>query len=194
MMAYEPIDLSEDDLRGLKNAEEPVFEKVFLHFQPRIYRFLWVKLHRIEIAEDLTQETFYRLWRARPDVRTLKQLETYLFKTAYRLLIDHLRKHAKQGLQIRLSTYEVSHVPEPGEDLQERQLRTQIERILHQLPEGPRNAFILSRFERLSYKQIAEIMHLSVKTVEKHLGHALSAVRDALQKSYNLPSEKNRKK
>jgi RNA polymerase sigma-70 factor (ECF subfamily) len=173
--------------QALIDGDEEVFRELFHEFQPRLYRFLWLRLKSVEAAEDLAQECFLRLWNARTRLQLGGRLDIYLFRIASNLATDYHRsaKHRHDTLTEDNSP----PISDSSENAAEyNQLAAIVDKTISQLPPAPRTAFILSRYENLSHKEIAEIMGISFKTVEKHVGKALKVLKDALFKldKFNL--------
>lgn len=173
--------LTPEQLHALHAGDRQVFKRIFDEFQPRLYRFLWLKLRHVQHAEDLVQETFFRLWKARDQLRAETRLEIYLFRIAANLTTDFFRrsKLATASLESVALTLPAPNALETT--IEHEQLAHAVAEILTTLPDGPRTAFVLSRYENLSYAEIAEVMGLSIKTVEKHLGNALLILRQQLR-------------
>lgn len=173
--------LTLEQLHALHAGDRQVFKLIFDEFQPRLYRFLWLKLRHVQHAEDLVQETFFRLWKARGQLRTETRLEIYLFRIAANLATDFFRRAHPPSTTLEAVALTL---PAPNAleiTLEHQQLVHAVAEILATLPDGPRTAFALSRYEDLTYAEIAEVMGLSIKTVEKHLGKALLLVREGLK-------------
>ncbi|MFQ5706764.1 MAG: RNA polymerase sigma factor [bacterium] len=181
-MAETKIKLTQEDIQALRCGDKDVFRAIFLEFQPRLYRFLWLKLRSVEIAEDLVQETFLRLWQARKRLNRESNLEIYLFRIASNLATDFLRK-AKRQKPVQSIDEEHTLASQSSESAPEyRQLAQIIDDTICFLPDRPRTAFLLSRYEELPHKEIAEVMGISIKTVEKHIGKALLILKKRLEK------------
>lgn len=173
--------LSSQQLRALLAGDKQIFKNIFDEFQPRLYRFLWLKVRDVQHAEDLTQETFFRFWKARRQLRDADRLEIYLFRIAANLAVDFFR-HRKQPSMPLESEARSLLAPQTAEAVFEyEQLSQTVAAIIADMPEGPATAFTLSRYENLTYEEIAEVMGLAVKTVEKHMGKALKTLREKLE-------------
>ena len=178
--------LSAEEISALQKGDTVIFQKLFHNYQPRIYRFLWLKVRSVELAEDLVQEVFLRLWQARERLDAHRNLEIYIFRIAANLVIDTLRV---QKPTTAIDIAEKSDIADPrnaDDKLLHDVLAAEIDRIVSNMPERPQTAFILSRHQQLSHKQIAEIMDISVKTVEKHITSALKVLRIALRKTESV--------
>jgi len=172
-------DITAEDIKALRSGDRSVFRKLFQGYQPRLYRFLWLKLRSVEIAEDLIQETFVRLWQNRGTLDPEKNLDIYLFRIATNLVIDFFRSNAAKTHQLKNPTA-IDARQKTDSAAEFHQLRESVDNALSRLPDGPRTAFILSRYEELTHEEIAEVMGISIKTVEKHIGRALQVVREHL--------------
>jgi len=162
-MANSQLQSRQDDVVALKSGDQDAMHRIFLAFQPRVYRFLWLKTQSVELSEDLVQETFLRLWDARRNLKPTTKLEIYLFRIASNLMSDELRKADRQR-QVPLD------VDPPASDssdemIKHSQLAKLIDQIMSTLPDAPRTAFILTRYEELSHKEVGDIMGISVRTV-----------------------------
>jgi RNA polymerase sigma-70 factor (ECF subfamily) len=126
-------------------------------------------------AEDLAQEVFLRLLR-RPDAETIDNPEAFLFRTAVNLLRDRARRNntfASHALDLAARQDSIEGLS-PERVLQGRQSLAAAMRILEELDERVRDAFILNRLEGLKYAEIAELFGVSVSSVEKYVIKALA--------------------
>jgi len=173
--------ITDEHIAALRNGDRETLRWLFVQFQPRLYRFLWLKTKSVEASEDIVQETFLKLWTGRKELKSGTNLEIFLFRIASNLATDLLRKDERHR------ELEAGHSP-PDDALQEsegvaeyNQLLEIIDKIVSNLPEAQRSAFLLSRYENLSHKEIAEVMNISIKTVEKHISKALQALKNKLE-------------
>lgn len=172
--------MSKTEIAALRDGDKSVFKKMFLEYQPRLYRFLWLRLRSVEIAEDLIQETFVRLWQNRRTLDSERDFDIYIFRIAANLVIDFSRSNAAKTRPLdNPADLDAPHKTDSIADFH--QLRDIVDKALARLPDGPRTAFILTRYEEMSHEEISEVMGISIKTVEKHIGRALQVLREHLQ-------------
>ena len=128
-----------------------------------------------EVATDIAQETFLKIWEKRNTVQTSK-VKGLLFKIANDLFISHYRKEQRS---FEFFNYYVSdkemHTPE--EELAFEQLKENYRKALDGMKEGQRTVFLMSRVENLKYAEIAEMVGISIKAVEKRMKNALEYLR-----------------
>lgn len=179
---------SDDDLRSVVNrirdGDEKAFDTLFLMYYSALCRFAWRYVKSEAIAEELVQELFTYLWENRIgwEPRTAGgTIRGYLYKSIKHRAIDHL-KH-----QEVIDRY--AEVWEPAEkyatidiedDLREEKLKKAIGRAIENLPEHGKMVFKLHRYDGLTYKEIAQVMDISVKTVENHMGRVFKILRQEL--------------
>jgi len=137
-------------------------------------------------AEDVAQDVFVAFWRKRASLQINEAIFPYL-----RQMVIHEALGAKRKLSMRAALDgEVEQpltVQSDGEDLViENEMRNEIENAIDALPDQCRKAFRMSRFDELSYREIAHDMDISIKTVENHIGRALRHLRVSLQQYLNI--------
>jgi len=186
-MPAKKFTLTPEQIQALRDGDKEIFRRLYFEFQPRLHRFLWLKLRSVERAEDLAQETFLRLWEKREQLRADGNLEIYLFRIASNLATDAVRARKRRPSTTPLEATPLFDSRTTESAIEYQELARRIEAIVSQLPEGSKTAFLLSRYEELSHAEIGAIMGLSVKTVEKHIGKALQALRAGLGKLELLP-------
>ena len=133
------------------------------------------------VAEDIVQEVFFNFWNKRETYQINTSFKSYLFKAGINAALNHLKK-SKRWTPLE---NEYGMVAEPtldatSQDYDEQELEHIISTTIEQLPPACRSMFVMSRYEEMSYKEIAEATNTSVKTVENQIGKALKVLRSAL--------------
>jgi len=146
------------------------------------YRLLCATSYRIvqdkDIAEDIVQDVFFKLWEKREVLIINTSLKAYLFQSTINQSLNYIRKY-KNALK-RESAYgedTASHSNFVEQAMALKEIGSRIDTAMNALPEACRTVFVLSRYEQLSYKQIAVKLDISVKTVENHMVKALKHLR-----------------
>lgn len=138
------------------------FHNLYESYAPDIYRFaFWLAGDAVE-AEDITSETFIRAWVRKSTIRT-ETLKAYLFTIARNVYLEHQRKRKRQ-----VTLEDVHTDPSPGPDrLLESQLELQrVIKILQDLHEIDRTAFILRVQQELPYAEIARVLCISLTSAK----------------------------
>jgi len=133
------------------------------------------------LAEDVVQDTFIRVWEQKKELIGSENIRFYLITAVRNNCISALRRQKVQQVFYTDETPEPE--PEPFFHFREEQeekhaQRKRIAEALNQLPPKCREVFLLVKLQGMSYRQTAEILQLSVKTVEKQMGKALRIFRE----------------
>ncbi len=134
-----------------------------------------------DTAEEIVQDLFYRLWKERDRLKIRSSLHGYLFRSTYnRSLkwIEHMKVVKKYESDSTLT--EMESPTTPIQHLQFGELQETIALTLERLPERCGEIFCLNRFEGLKYREIADRLSISVKTVEANMGRALREFRKTI--------------
>ncbi len=169
-------------VRRLQQSDERAFEDVFDHYHRKIYQFAFQFLKDIVLSEEVVQDTFLNFWLHREKLDEQKPIAPYLYTIARRTVTDHWRKAATS----RMFLDNLFHKLEAARNLTEEQVgMRELEQIteagLRQLSVQQHTVFTLSRFEGLTYEEIAERMQISRDTVKYHLVNALKILRRHLE-------------
>lgn len=160
--------------------EHQLFTDLFRTYGPKIFFYYKKYVKRNEVAEDLLQEVFASLWTKRDYLRKEKNIEGYLFVSARNQLYNHLKQAVAETtafLPEKGLAFSYDHVEET---VRYKETEATYYEALSTLPAQRRKAFILSREQGLSYQEIAQLMGISPRTVEKHISEALQLLRGKL--------------
>ena len=154
------------------------FKKLYDNYFDPIRRYLYYRCGDSDLASDLTQEAFVKLWEKdfEFDFTGNKSL---LYKIAIDNLMSHFRKQKITGTYVKDFQFQFKEGVEDT-SLEYKELKTDYEDALKALPEKQRDVFLMNRLESLSYKDIAERLEISVKAVEKRISGALAKLRKTL--------------
>lgn len=132
-----------------------------------------------DISNDLIQDLFLTLWNKR-QVLEVNDLKAYLFQMTRNRCLDQikLRKLTENLDEVE----DVAHHGTPQQELEYKETGKQLQALIQNLSPQCRTVFLLVRFEKLKYKEVAELLNLSEKTVENHMGRALKVLRTGMSK------------
>lgn len=158
------------------------FEQLFkTHFESLCY-LAQQYVSDVDTAQDICQKVFIRVWERREQMDLNQNVEGYLAVSVKRLCLNHIRDHKKFRSQVLDVDVELENLTEtPVDPFAATDLQQKIEEALSQLPPKCRRVFEMSRYEGKKYKEIAEELDVSVKTVEAHITKAMKLLRVALK-------------
>ncbi|MFO7575788.1 MAG: RNA polymerase sigma-70 factor [Bacteroidales bacterium] len=172
----------EDEIAGrIRMGDIKAFESLFRSSYSSLVRYSASVVKDQDTAEEIVQDLFYRLWKEREKLKINSSLNGYLFRSTYnRSLrwIEHMKVVKKYESDTLITDQESP--PTPLQQLQLGELQESIARTLERLPERCGEIFFLNRFEGLRYREIADKLSISVKTVEANMGKALKEFRKTL--------------
>lgn len=178
----------------LKNGNDRAFKKVVDEFQKYVlntcYRFVNVK----EIAEDLTQDVFIEVYRSIKNFRGESKLSTWIYRIAVTKSLDYLKAQKRKKRFAYLKSIfgdeeleeqlPMNDVTNPDTILENKNRIEILLNALSTLPESQRVAFTLSKYDELSYKEIAEILGTTIPSVESLIHRAKKNLKKKLYTYY----------
>jgi RNA polymerase sigma-70 factor (family 1) len=156
-------------------AEQQLFKRLFDQYYEAIRNFLYYKSGDMNLSEDLTQEAFLILWKKRSNINPDKA-KSYLYTIANNLFLNEI-KHQKVVFKYQQQPVSRTFKETPQFQMEEEEFRAKLMNSINRLPEKNRVVFLMNRIEKLTYKEIAERLGLSVKAVEKRMHKALIELR-----------------
>jgi RNA polymerase sigma-70 factor (family 1) len=168
-------------IEEIRNGHTTAFETVFRNWYEPLCRYAFSLLKDETQAEEFVQEVFVKLWEKRLQLSIQTSLKAYLYRSVHnRCLnwIDHqkVKGHYREDWKLQFDEAQM-----PQENAEHRQLLHQFSQALQRLPGECRRIFQLSREAGFSYREIAETLDISIKTVENQMGKALKILRSELR-------------
>lgn len=182
-----------DLMEAVREGDERAFDELVRRYQSPMTGYLYRMLNDYEVALDLAQETFVRLYRNAHRYRADHNLSTYLYKIATNLAISELRRRKRWNVISLASllgtsdgedkrTFDLPDArPLPEAWLLREEKRQIVARAVASLPEKYRTALILRDIQGLDYEQIAEILRLPLGTVKSRINRARNFLREKLR-------------
>lgn len=165
-------------LKKLREGDRKIFTGLFDYYYSSLVIYADRFIHDQDAAEDIVQSVFVRMWENREEIKTAS-IRFHLVSSVKNRCIDLIRKEGTQDKYIRREVNR-QNIQE-DEFWAESELREMIETTIAKLPSRCREIFIMSRFEGLKSKEIAQRLNLSQRTVETHITHALKILRNDLK-------------
>jgi RNA polymerase sigma-70 factor (ECF subfamily) len=168
-------------IRRIRRGDKGQFESLFRSSYISLVRYAKTLVKDHDTAEEIVQDLFFRLWQDKEKIKIESSLNGYLFRAVHNRCLHWIEHNKVVEKHSREAEYgETQWMENPSELIQYKELQAQIARILANLPERCGRIFCMNRFEGLKYAEIAEILSVSVKTVESNMGKALKVFRKEL--------------
>ena len=190
---------SNNQLSGYLNEmnDESSFKTIYLEFYPRLLVFSKGYVKQKEIAEDIVDDILMKLWDNRSSLTHINNLKFYLFVSAKNACLNYLARNRRihsEGLEC--FEFELGSVTVSPEDIVISEEKIElIQKAIQNLPPKCRAIFILIKEEGLRYSEVAELLNISIKTVEAQMTIALKKLSAAIQFEFpELVSRTNKRK
>ncbi len=171
-----------------QNSDQQAFKELYLVFFDRLYKFAFSILHSAEFAEEAVNDVFLNIWQKRSNLKNISSLKNYLFISTKNTSFNYLSKFRKErntSLDDVLVRFEVDELT-PETAFFTSEVRSEIEHAINQLPPKTKLVFQMAKVEGLKYKEIAEILDISVNTIDNHIATAIKKLSLSLK---NLTTE-----
>lgn len=173
------------------SGDTNAFASLLKRYQNSVYAILYNLSQKAETADDLTQQTFIKVWKALPQFEQRSAFSTWLYRIAHNVFYDYSRKKEPVMEDIQGETFQqsaidptaplgASQATSPDETLMTKERILLFRKAVQKLSEEHRTVLLLKEVNDLSYKEIAEIMDCSVGTVMSRLHYARQNLRTIL--------------
>ena len=179
----------EDLMRRYRAGDTHAFEVLYARHKGGLYRYFLRQCRIAAVAEELFQDVWMSLIRARERYEARAKFTTYLYHLAHNRLIDHYRR-AKTGVPIsygddpdeaKIDQVAEAEAREPENELDRRRQALRLLELLAALPEAQREAFLLREESGLSLEEIAEATGVNRETAKSRLRYALAKLRQGMK-------------
>lgn len=183
----------EDLIKGIQAGNEEAFRVLFDTFRQRVFNTCNSIIHNATDSDDLVQEVFVEIYRSSAKFRGDSRLSTWIYRIAINKSLNHMRQLNRRkwyqsienlaGLNLK-QTIHTPGMKQPDAELEEKQKSERLHAAIDDLPENQRTAFLLNKYEDLSYMEIAEVMNTSHSAVESLIHRAKTNLQKKLYSFY----------
>lgn len=174
--------VEQNPLTNFDEFNKDAFELTFKTFFPGLCSFAYKYVHDFDMSKSIVHDVFVNMWEKRATIDRSKSVKSYLFTSVRNRCFNYLRDQKKfDSSEIKLDEVSDNSDQTGSDEMEAAELAATIQKALSQLPEKCREVFKLNRFEGLKYKEIADQLHISVKTVEAQMTKALKLLRTSLK-------------
>ncbi len=164
--------------RELARGDQTAFDRIFRGFYLPLVNFAVDLVKQRPVAEEIVSDVFVSLWKKREEILLIEKLRVFLFVAVKNRCYNHLRDHSFLTVSVEadnIATLTSSYDPE--EDLAFRELKHRIHQAVECLPAQCKQIFKLVREDGLKFREVAEILQVSPRTVETQLYRAVKKIR-----------------
>lgn len=171
-----PLHPIENDLLKDEASFEILFRKLYRPLCKTLFKVIQDK----QTAEDIAQDAFFILWEKRKEIRL--SIKSYLYRAALNKAFTYLERD-KRLVRTQHEGDWYEYEPSANttqETFQLNETQTEINKAIDSLPPACKTVFLMSRMEEMTYKEIAEALNISIKTVENQMSKALKQIKERL--------------
>lgn len=158
------------------------FKQLYEHYYNRLLFFARKYVENMETAEEVISEVFLKLWKKRKEIQINSSFQSYLYTSVRNKCLDHIRKEGNRQYEDDMMIHSLCAEHSNTLDIiHSNELFEKIEKAIAMLPKDRRRIFLKSRNEGMKYKEIAEELGISIKTVETQMGRSLKYLREVFK-------------
>jgi RNA polymerase sigma-70 factor (family 1) len=164
-------------------SDDKAFELLFAACYPKLLNFCLLYVLRKELAEEVVSDIFVKCWMDRQQLQEVHNPEVYLFVAVKNQALNYLKKFSHYHV-VPVGDMEMSSIvrpPDPAQHVERRELFFRLNEAISMLPRQCQLVFRLIKEDGMKYKEVAEILHISPRTVQTQLFRAISRLRETLR-------------
>lgn len=174
----------------IKQSDEVAFQLVFKLYHVQLCHFAGTYVKHLDIADEIVQETFIKVWEVRSILDPHQSLKAFLYRCVHNNCVNYIKKVKVSSrlsedyireMKYRMQILEQNDSDDLFEKMAEDKLESAVQKAIDELPQQCREIFLLCRFKGLSYQQTADKLSISVNTVKTQLSRAMQKIRSAME-------------
>ena len=165
-------------------SDETAFTELYLHFGKKLHQFASSLIRSKEIAEELVEDVFVKIWANRKTITEVDNLTVYLYVAVKNKALNTLSQKAKELIAAPFDYLDLpidEFAADPYDLMITAEMMTRMHRMIENLPPRCKMIFKLIREDGLKYKEVAEILNISVNTIDVQMAIAVKKLCIALQ-------------
>lgn len=167
-------------LLALRHSDKKAYAELFRAYYPMLCAYCY-KFVSLEDSEEIVQDVLFWLWESRKELVIEKSLSQYLFKMVYHKAMNRIANELAVHKANTMFFEQTQKMLEEIDLYQFEELQELLRKAIQNLPESYREAFVMHRFQHKNYKEIAELLKVSSKTIDYRIQQALKILRDKLK-------------
>ncbi|MBV6641221.1 MAG: RNA polymerase sigma-70 factor [Cyclobacteriaceae bacterium] len=170
-------------LKKIASGDQQAFRELFDLYHGKLFELARYYSKSDQVAEEVTNDVFIKIWKKRNKLSAIKQLDSYLYIATKNETLTYLRDNKKDLALMSINQVELNlklQVQDAEHSFLSKELLKELEDSIKNLPEKSGLVYRMVKEDNLSYKEVARVLDLSVKSVEKHMGLAFKRIRKDL--------------
>lgn len=170
-------------LKKISHGDQQAFRELFDLYHGKLFELARYYSKSDQVAEEVTNDVFIKIWKKRNKLSAIKQIESYLFIATKNETLTYLRDNKKDLALMSINQVELNlklQVQDAEHSFLSKELLKALEDSIKNLPEKSGLVYRMVKEDNMSYKEVARVLDLSVKSVEKHMGLAFKRIRKDL--------------
>ncbi|MDE1191437.1 MAG: RNA polymerase sigma-70 factor [Arachidicoccus sp.] len=177
--------MDDKDINGLiilitENNQE-AYKTLFWHYYQKLEKFSYNFVQKHEIAEEIVSDVMINIWRNRKSLRNITNITLYLYKSTRNRSYNYINREVKYSRVSDLDQLNIADEKDPSSIIISSQLQAQLDKAVNSLPPRCKMCYQLIKEDGLSYKEVADIMSISERTVNAQMVSAMKKLSDLLR-------------
>lgn len=171
--------------------DELAFQQIFKLFYTGLLQFSTSIVKTREVAEEIVEDVFVKLWNKRGEINQIDNLRVYLYVAVKHQALNYISREGSKTF-VELNNLDIvcaELVPSPEDLMVASEMLQAVNKAIYELPPKCRIVYKLVKEDGLKYKDVAEILNISPRTVENHIALALKKIASALKVDFEASSE-----
>ena len=177
--------IEEELVRKVSTGDQNAFKELFRLYYKQLCQFAFLFLHSKEMSEEAVLDVFFDVWIRREQLATMRNIRSFLYAAVRNQAIKYYERENPIYSRDYIDVYELEvEYPEPSADevIDRILFRERLQKAYCELPERCRMIARMHFSDQLQYKEIAEILHISRKTVETQIAIATQKIKKIFEK------------
>jgi RNA polymerase sigma-70 factor (ECF subfamily) len=159
-------------------AGQQDFDRIYTAHYEALFKYAFTLISDTAMAEEMVHQVFLKLLERKEPLVLRSPVKSYLYRAVHNECLNYIKHEKVKQVHVEKSGVEISYSADmPSDSIQYKELKTQLQHAVNELPEQCRTIFQMSRFEELKYAEIALALGITIKTVENQIGKALKRLR-----------------
>jgi len=181
-------------LKKITEGDETAFRLLFDMYYQKLFHLAIFFLKSKELGEEAVSDVFLSIWKKRDTLDTVQDIERYLYTAVKNQALHYIRRSSQPDYE-PIDLYSIDLIPDndnPELTLLDKEYRDLIQQAINSLPDKCKEVFRLVQSDKLKQKEIAQLLDISIKTVEAHISTAYKRIAQYVNKEYKSSSKSER--